>query len=96
MSNPDRFERFLGAALLAGGALVFALCGLCTLSFVGSSVLSSFRYRGGAEGLAGGLLLYGLIGGVPTAGGLVLMRYGWRMYRGPPRPTQDVTKAVDE
>jgi hypothetical protein len=95
-ANPDRMERFLGAAFVAVGALIFALCGLCTLSFAGTTISSAFRYHGPAGGIANGLALYGIVGGVPTFGGFMLMRYGWRMYRGPPSsPPSDATKSFD-
>jgi hypothetical protein len=75
-------DRFFGAALIAAGALVFALCGLCTLAFVGSTVVSAFRYSTGGSGMMMGLVMYGLIGGLPTIGGFFVMQVGWKMFRG--------------
>jgi hypothetical protein len=83
-------DRFFGAALIAVGALVFALCGLCTLAFVGSTVTNAFRYSTGGRGMMMGLLMFGLIGGLPTIGGFFVMRVGWKMFRGRvPGPSED-------
>jgi hypothetical protein len=84
MSDPGRNEdRFFGAALIAVGALIFGLSGLCTLMFAGSTIAAAFRNPTTAPDMIGSLVMYGLIGGFPMIGGFVVTRRGWRMFRGP-------------
>ena len=82
--EPDRVERFFGAALAAAGGLIFGLCGLCTLSSAGTSLVAAIAYH--QPLLLGTVALSIAIGGLPTFGGFMLMRFGWRMYRGKPVP----------
>jgi hypothetical protein len=89
MSEPrpsDGVERVFGAALMAAGALVFSLCGLCTLGVAGSTLMSVARYPMHAGGALGSIALVGFVGGLPTLGGFLLMRFGWRMYSGQREP----------
>jgi len=69
--------RFFGVLLIAGGALIMVLCGLCTLVIIGASLVETGPRDAGLSGIP--LVL--LIGGVPTAfgalmiwGGIVLVR----------------------
>ena len=80
--QPDLVKQFFGAALMAGGALIFAACGLCTLGFVGSSLQSMLHRPAGMPAMIG-LLFFTFIGGVPTLGGFMLMLLGWRMFSRP-------------
>jgi hypothetical protein len=89
MSGRATPDPFLGGALMAVGAMVFALCGLCTVSFAGPALLNALRHPGSANGSGSGLLFLGLVGGVPALGGLLLLRAGWRIYRGGPSRTPD-------
>ena len=70
--------RFFGALLIVGGALIAALCGLCTLLFVGVGMSN-----GGSGGEGSGLVELALIlGGVPTVFGGLLIWGGIALIRG--------------
>jgi len=92
--RPDRVQQFFGAAIMAGGALIFAACGLCTLSFVGSSLQSVLHRPAGASSAVVGLVFFAVIGGAPTLGGFMLMLLGWRMFYG--RPSKPAGRSLDE
>lgn len=77
----DPVERFFGAALMAIGGLIFTLCGLCTLTMGGSALVSQLRYQFNPMSLVSGFILFGIVGGLPTLGGFLVMRAGWRLYR---------------
>jgi len=69
--------RFFGVLLIAVGALMAVLCGLCTLVIIGTSAMQS---NGQAESMSYMPFVL-LIGGVPTVfgalciwGGIVLVR----------------------
>jgi hypothetical protein len=66
----DPVARLFGALLMAVGALMMALCGLCSLVFV----LSTAGSGGGETG--GMLLLVLVIGGVPIAIGFGIFWLG--------------------
>jgi len=72
--------------VLTIGALIVLLCGPCTLVFAGGSLIS--LVQGEDPSLAGFILAVALvIGGLPTAGGVVLVLNGWaslRRMRAPP------------
>ena len=68
--------RFFGALLIAGGALIAGLCGLCTLVFVGIGV------SGGGEQESGLVVLALILGGVPTVFGGLLIWGGVALIRG--------------
>lgn len=58
------------------GLVIVLLCGPCTLLFGGGALISLLRGEDGQ--LAGMILVTALvIGGVPTVGGIVLMRNAW-------------------
>ena len=63
--------QFFGELLIIAGALIAALCGLCTVVFIGASVASP---SGGHELSSDGMIpLALLLGGVPTVfGGLMI------------------------
>jgi hypothetical protein len=70
---------FFGALLILGGILVAALCGLCTLVVIGTSVSAPHDPQGYGGG--GMIPIALLLGGVPTVfgclmiwGGIVLIR----------------------
>jgi hypothetical protein len=66
-------NRFIAGALIAVGALIFTLCGACTL-IVGGVMISE-------HGHPDDLILPLVIGGVPTAVGFVLFFIGRTMMR---------------
>ena len=68
--------RFFGALLIVGGALIAALCGLCTLLFVGVGV------SGGSGGGSGLVELALILGGVPTVFGGLMIWGGIALIRG--------------
>jgi hypothetical protein len=92
MSEPPPKEHpvqaFFGAALMAVGALMGGLCGLCTAVFVIGGLFSG----GGAEfGGAGMVVMALVIGGLPTLIGVGLFFGGralWRDAQPPARPVQ--------
>lgn len=91
--RPDPGDQFLGNALFAVGVLIFGLCGLCTGTFALyglTGVVASGDF--GAIGQI--LLLIGIVGGLPTLGGFLLMRAGWRLSRRPAKPKAE-PKAFD-
>ncbi|MGZ3376162.1 MAG: hypothetical protein ACXU8S_06160 [Phenylobacterium sp.] len=82
----------VAVAMIAGGAMVFALCGSCTGYFAGAVLWNAI-----AHGRTGGLFVVGVaavIGGIPAMGGIVLIIIGIGRGRGrkprasamPPRP----------
>lgn len=76
----DPVARLFATALLAVGALMFALCGLCSLAFAGSTIVNTVRYPS-VEGLLSGFVIVAIVGGLPTFLGFVVMRSGYRWRR---------------
>jgi len=79
---PPRPEaRFGGWLLIVVGALLAVLCGGCTLIFWGVGLVSLIQESSAAAwGSMIGLFFFTLlIGGVPAAGGAVLVWAGWRV-----------------
>jgi small neutral amino acid transporter SnatA (MarC family) len=74
--RPSAVAIFFGWLLMAIGGLMVLLCGACTLTFWGIELTTT----GGGDA-AGGLLMVGLIGGLPTAAGALLFWVGLRMVR---------------
>jgi len=77
-------RRFWAALAMAVGALIATLCGGCALVFAVSFLahpprLSEWTF----------LLVPALFGGLPAFGGVAIIRYGFKRYRGaqPPRNT---------
>lgn len=87
MSHPDPVGRFFGGALMAVGGLIAALCGACTGFFMIMSVVSMMQYPAAmsAGAILTGLMLYGLVGGLPTLIGVFIFRMGLKRFR-PPKP----------
>lgn len=69
----DPLGRFFAAAVIAVGALIFGLCGLCTAVFLVAGVMphgdSSFSF----------IALF--VGGIPALIGFMILRFGLAMYR---------------
>jgi len=76
--------RFFGALLIVGGALIAALCGLCTLLFVGVGV------SGGPQQSSGLVELALILGGVPTVFGGLLIWGGVALIRGARKRSEKV------
>ena len=68
-------------AKFAGGAMIAALCGVCTLYFT----VASLATTGGEFAGPGMLVLVLPIGGIPTVLGGLIAFAGWRLYRPKPR-----------
>ena len=83
MSNPDPVRRFFEAVLMAGGALIAGLSGLCTLGFTIFGLADVFRYPGEALSI---LLLVAMVGGIPTLIGVGLFWWGRTLRRAESRP----------
>jgi hypothetical protein len=79
-SRPRPEAQFFAWVLIVIGALLVVLCGGCTLTFWGVGLFSLLQSPGGSEmGAAVGLFFMTLlIGGVPAAGGAILIWAGWR------------------
>ena len=92
-SQPRPEARFGGWLLIVIGALLVLLCGGCTLTIWGASLFSMGREP---VNLAVGamittVIVTGLFGGVPTAGGAILIWAGWRVLH-PIRTPRTVAK----
>ena len=87
-SHPDIVQRFFGAALMAVGGLIAALCGACSLVFVGVTLISMILNPGNLglmlTGVFSGALAVAIVGGLPTVVGILIFRWGRRLYRPPP------------
>jgi hypothetical protein len=70
--------QFFGVLLIAVGALIATLCGLCTLVFIGTSFAGAGSDRAAA---LSGIPIFLLIGGTPTAFGAILIWLGILMVR---------------
>jgi len=87
----DKTSRFVAGALVAVGAIMIAIAGPCTVFFGGGALVE--LVRGGDASLAGFILVTALIfGGLPLAGGVVLLVNGWKALRAdgskrPPAPS---------
>jgi len=99
MSDKNAGQRFFADALMAVGALITVLCGGCTVFFLGGAiwtVLQSVLHHGPLSPAerydAGYVPVVGIgaiiVGGLPTAVGVVIFLSGRRMKRratAPPR-----------
>ena len=76
----DPVRRFFGGLLMAVGGLIAALCGLCSLLFVGTMMFDGALFReGDIFGLALAVVVFG---GVPGGIGWVLFLIGRKLRRG--------------
>lgn len=79
-ASPER--RFIGAAMIAVGGLIAALCGSCTLIFSVAMIAQSLdSLRDAAQMLP----VFLLFGGPPTLLGALIFAWG-RGLRRPPKP----------
>jgi len=76
----DKVTRFVAGALVAVGGAMVLLCGSCTLMFGGGALVALIR--GEDVGLSGLLIATAaIVGGLPTAAGLVLLLNGWKSWK---------------
>jgi hypothetical protein len=78
---------FFGACLMAVGALIATLCGLCTVAVSGSMLATG----GGSGGVdpSGTVLILFLFGGLPTLFGVAVFGVGVWLVRHRPPATGD-------
>ena len=93
---PTPVAQFFAWLLIVIGALLVVLCGGCTLVLWGVGVQGVAQQPGAAAvgALVGMFMLTGLIGGLPTAGGAILIWAGWRILR-PLRTPKDAAKTFE-
>jgi hypothetical protein len=91
--QPKPENRFGGWLLIVLGGLMVVLCGGCTLTLWGVGIVGLTQdHSGSAAGAVVTLfIMTGLIGGLPTAGGAVLLWAGWRVLH-PIRTPRTVAK----
>jgi hypothetical protein len=79
--QPGPEGRFGGWLLIVVGSLLVVLCGGCTLTIWGVSLFNLIQFTSGkAWGAMVSLFVMTLmIGGLPTAGGAILVWAGWRV-----------------
>jgi len=76
----DDARSFWAWVVLTTGGLIILLCGPCTLFFASGALVG--LAKGEDAGLAGFILVVSLIiGGLPTAGGIVLALNGFESLR---------------
>lgn len=76
-------SKFFGGLLIAAGVLLATLSGLCSLVFVADSIGSVLRDPNAAQGLALGVVLVAISGGLPFAAGVALIFGGRAMIKPP-------------
>jgi hypothetical protein len=78
---------FLGSALIVIGTLIVLLCGGCSVTVFVAGVWNALKYGGATAGqtVLTALIAVGIIGGLPTAAGALLVWAGLRVVR--PRPS---------
>jgi hypothetical protein len=89
MSEPadrDPVQVFAGRALVAVGALVLGLSGLCTLGFAGVSVWSDLHQHNSYGSFSSILPFMLVVGGGPMLVGFGLLRWGLWILRKAPKP----------
>lgn len=93
---PTPVAKFFAWLLIVIGALLVVFCGGCTLVLWGVGIDSAGHQPAASAlgSLVGMFLLTGLVGGVPTAGGALLVWAGWRTLR-PTRTPKDAAKTFE-
>ncbi len=91
--QPRPEGRFGGWLLLMLGGLMVVLCGGCTLTFWGVGIVGLMQDHSSAAwgAMVGLLVMTSLVGGLPTAGGAILLWAGWRVLH-PLRTPRSVAK----
>lgn len=72
-------KRLVGGLMIVAGGVVALLCGMCTLGLAGGTVVQAFQES--SPGPLEDLVLFALVGGLPTAGGVAFFLTGRRIYR---------------
>lgn len=87
---------FVGWLLIVSGALLVLLCGGCTLVMwgVGIAALGENSSANAVGSVISLFITALLLGGLPTAGGAVLIWAGWRVLR-PVRKPRDAAKTFE-
>jgi hypothetical protein len=95
--HPDPVQKFFGGALMAVGGLIALLSGTCTALFVVGSIASMAANPSNLSlmmtGVFSGALVVAIVGGLPTVMGILLFRFGRRLYR-PVPPARDYDPKV--
>jgi len=92
--RPRPETAFFGWLLIVIGALLVVLCGGCTLIFWGVGIAGAMQEPSGWGAMVGLFFMTALIGGVPAAGGAVLIWAGWRALH-PLRTPRTVAKTFE-
>jgi hypothetical protein len=94
--RPGAEGRFGGWLLIVLGSLLVVLCGGCTLVMWGVGIAGTAHQPLGvaAGALISMFVVTGLVGGLPTAGGAILIWAGWRVLH-PIRTPRSVAKDVE-
>lgn len=74
-------KRLVGGLVMAVGVVIALLCGLCTFGVEGAYVVAWLEDPNLGGQFLGFLLIPLLIGGLPTAVGVVVLWTGRRIYR---------------
>jgi hypothetical protein len=82
---------FFGILLMAAGALICALSGVCSLGVLGMMMASPGQGPGAASAIGIGLVVVAIFGGVPFVMGLASIFIGRHLYRSS-RPPPDLDK----
>ena len=82
--NDLRINRLFGAMLMAFGALLVVLSGLCSAGVLATTIIGAVAHPGtldsqGAASFFGFLFMVGLFGGVPAVCGLFMFRVGRKL-----------------
>ena len=94
--QPSPGSSFFGWLLIVVGALLVLLCGGCTLTMWGVGITGLLQeHSAAAWGAMVGLFFTTLlIGGLPAAGGAILIWAGWRTLH-PIRTPKDAAKTFE-
>jgi hypothetical protein len=83
--GPSPIAKLFGGLLMAAGALIVGLCGLCSAGVLLTSLASSGEFSGLAM-----IPVVGIVGGIPMALGAGLFLIGRFLWRGPRKPEPKV------
>ena len=76
-------RKFLGGLLVAVGALIATLSGLCSFGFVAMTIGTALKGPAVLSNLLIGFVMVGVFGGVPFAVGVAAVIAGRAAFRGP-------------
>lgn len=81
MSGEPPVDLFFAGSLIAVGALVAGLCGLCTGAGLLDALIKTLNDDPPVGGFLGSVVPFLLVGAVPTAAGVKIFLTGWRHFR---------------